>query len=200
MTGMPPASGGCGKALSEPGEYVLKMYYNGEVSEKESLLNSSGYENIVSEDVPMAQASLKSETISGRIYVTVQLEQRPYQDGETAFHNFRFKLYRFDSPNQVITDSTPYTEYALGFETASDEARKQIEIGDLEEGWYTLVPEIPESYYAENEDQRTDNCYLLRPDGRKRRHDFHIGEIIDEISTVGKRSVPGTGYTGPAGG
>ena len=180
MTGMPyrlPAD--AAKALSEPGEYVLKMYYNGEVSEKESLLNSSSYENIVSEDVPMAKASLKSETISGRIYVTVQLEQRPYQDGETAFHNFRFKLYRFDSPNQVITDSTPYTEYALGFETASDEARKQIEIGDLEEGWYTLVPEIPESYYAENEDQRTDNCYPYARTGGSAGVDFHIGEIID---------------------
>ena len=165
--------------LNEAKEYVLKIYYNGEASTKESLLNSSGYENVVSGDEPMAQASLKNEIIGGRILVTVQLEQRPYQDGVTAFHNFRFKLYRFDSPNQVITDSTPYTAYALGFETASDEARKQIEISDLEEGWYTLVPEIPESHYVEREGQRTDNCYPYERTGSSAGIDFHIGEIVD---------------------
>lgn len=166
-------------AFTESKEYVLKVYYNGEVSTKESLINSSGYENIISNETPMAQAFLKNEIISGRIHVTVQLEQKPYQDGETAFHNFRFKLYRFDGPNQMITDRTPYTEYVLGFETASDEARKEIEIDNLEAGWYSLVPETPESHYIEKEDRRTDNCYPYARTGSSAGIEFHIGEVID---------------------
>lgn len=164
--------------MADTKAYRLKLYYNGEASTDESRANSGGQENSISEDVPMAEAVLSNEVLRGCISVSVQLEQLPYKDG-LDFHVFRFRLYRFDSQNQVISDDTPYTEYSVAFETNGDQARKEIEIGGLTDGWYSLVAENPEGHYAENTDQRTDNCLPYSRTGNSAGIDFHIGAVVD---------------------
>lgn len=163
--------------LTEAGEYKVKIYYNGEASTEEARRVSGGHEVSVSEDTPMDEASFKTEMVSGCIDAAVCLEQLPYN--QSVSHTFRFKLYRFDGPNQMITDDTPFTEYALTFDANGDRAEKHLLIEGLTAGWYTLVPGNPEGDFLEVIEKRKDNSMPNARTGSSAGVDFHIGEIVD---------------------
>ncbi len=165
------------RTLTEAKEYKLKIYYNGEASTEEARQASNGHEVPVSEDAPMDEASFKIEMVSGCIDAAVCLEQLPYNN--SVAHTFRFKLYRFDEPNQMINDDTPFTEYSLTFDANGDRAEKHLKIDGLAAGWYTLVPENPEEDFAEMTDKRKDNSVPNARTGSSAGVDFHIGEIVD---------------------
>ena len=163
--------------LIEAKEYKVKIYYNGEASTEASRTGSGGYEVPVSEDKPMDEASFKTEMVSGCIDAAVCLEQLPYNN--SVAHTFRFKLYRFDEPNQMINDDTPFTEYSLTFDANGDRAEKHLKIEGLAAGWYTLVPENPEEDFAEITEKRKDNSMPNARTGSSAGVDFHIGGIVD---------------------
>ncbi len=165
------------KTLTEAKEYKVKIYYNGEASTEDAKRISDGHEVSVSEDIPMDEASFKTEMVSGCIDAAVCLEQLPYD--RSVSHTFRFKLYRFDGPNQVITDDTPFTEYALTFDANDDRAEKHLLIEGLTAGWYTLVPENPEGDFLEIIEKRKDNSMPNARTGSSAGVDFYIGEIVD---------------------
>ncbi len=165
------------KTLTEAKEYKVKIYYNGEASTEDAKRVSDGHEVSVSEDTPMDEASFKTEMVSGCIDAAVCLEQLPYN--QSVSHTFRFKLYRFDGPNQMITDDTPFTEYALTFDANGDRAEKHLLIEGLTAGWYTLVPENPEGDFLEIIEKRKDNSMPNARTGSSAGVDFHIGEIVD---------------------
>lgn len=165
------------KTLTEAKEYKVKIYYNGEASTEDAKCVSDGHEVSVSEDTPMDEASFKTEMVSGCIDAAVCLEQLPYN--QSVSHTFRFKLYRFDGPNQMITDDTPFTEYALTFDANGDRAEKHLLIEGLTAGWYTLVPENPEGDFLEIIEKRKDNSMPNARTGSSAGVDFHIGEIVD---------------------
>lgn len=165
------------KTLTEAKEYKVKIYYNGEASTEDAKRVSDGHEVSVSEDTPMDEASFKTEMVSGCIDAAVCLEQLPYN--QSVSHTFRFKLYRFDGPNQMITDDTPFTEYALTFDANDDRAEKHLLIEGLTAGWYTLVPENPEGDFLEIIEKRKDNSMPNARTGSSAGVDFHIGEIVD---------------------
>ena len=163
--------------LTEPGEYRAKIYYNGEASTEEARQASGGYEVFVSEDTPMDEASLIIKPITGCIDAELYLEQLPYNN--SVSHTFRFKLYRFDTPNEMITDDTPFTEYSVTFEADGKETVKSLQIGGLTAGWYTLVPENPEGDFVELIENRKDNMASNPRKGSSAGVDFYIGEIVD---------------------
>lgn len=165
------------KTLTEAKEYKVKIYYNGEASTEDAKRVSDGHEVSVSEDTPMDEASFKTEMVSGCIDAAVCLEQLPYN--QSVSHTFRFKLYRFDGPNQMITDDTPFTEYALTFDANGDRAEKHLLIEGLTAGWYTLVPENPEGDFLEIIEKRKDNSMPNARTGSSAGVDFHIGEIVN---------------------
>ena len=165
------------KTLTEAKEYKVKIYYNGEASTEDAKRVSDGHEVSVSEDTPMDEASFKTEMVSGCIDAAVCLEQLPYN--QSVSHTFRFKLYRFDGPNQMITDDTPFTEYALTFDANGDRAEKHLLIEGLTAGWYTLVPENPEGDFLEIIEKRKDNSMPNARTGSSAGVDFYIGEIVD---------------------
>lgn len=165
------------KTLTEAKEYKVKIYYNGEASTEEAKSASGGHEVSVSEDVPMDEASFKTEMVSGCIDVAVCLGQLPYNN--STAHTFRFKLYRFDEQNQTITDDTPFTEHVLTFDANGDRAEKHLLIEGLTAGWYTLVPENSEEDFAEITEKRKDNSLPTARTGSSAGVDFHIGEIVD---------------------
>lgn len=165
------------KTLTEAKEYKVKIYYNGEASTEGAKYASDGHEVSVSEDTPMDEASFKTEMVSGCIDVAVCLEQLPYN--QSVSHTFRFKLYRFDGPNQMITDDTPFTEYAVTFDANGDRAEKHLLIEGLTAGWYTLVPENPEGDFLEIIEKRKDNSMPNARTGGSAGVDFHIGGIVD---------------------
>lgn len=167
------------KTLSDNAcEYVVKIYYAGEPSTEEAKANTKGYENIVSLDEPMDTATFKTELITGHIDVTVELEKLPYNRSETS-NTFKFRLYRFEQQNQIITEDTPYTSYSVVFEKNGQETTKQLEIDGLEAGWYSLVPEIPENGFAEKTEERWDNRGEDGRTGSAAGIDFYIGEIVE---------------------
>ena len=165
------------KTLTEAKEYKVKIYYNGEASTEDAKRVSDGHEVSVSEDTPMDEASFKTEMVSRCIDAAVCLEQLPYN--QSVSHTFRFKLYRFDGPNQMITDDTPFTEYALTFDANGDRAEKHLLIEGLTAGWYTLVPENPEGDFLEIIEKRKDNSMPNARTGSSAGVDFYIGEIVD---------------------
>ncbi|WP_418463530.1 InlB B-repeat-containing protein [Frisingicoccus sp.] len=163
--------------LTEAREYKVKIYYNGEASTEEARMNSDGHEVPVSDKEPMDEAYFRTEMVGGHITAAVQLEQLPYNSDVS--HIFRFKLYRFDSPNQMINDDTPFTSYEVVFEKNGDQPVKYLHIENLTAGWYTLVPENPEEEFMENVDKRRDNCIPNSRTGSSAGVDFHIGEIVE---------------------
>ena len=159
-------------------EYVVKVFYNGEVSTEESKKNTDGHENKVSDTEPMDTAMYKTELVKGRIELSVQLDHHPY-NYEQVSNSFRFRLYRFEQQNQVITASTPYTVYTVTFEKGATALVQTIAIDNLEDGWYTLVPETPYGDFSEKTEERFDNRNKDGQTGSAAGVDFHIGQIVD---------------------
>ena len=159
-------------------EYRVEVFYKGEASTEEAKLHSNGKENKVSDTEPMDQASYCTELVTGAIDLAVQLERLPYNN-EKVSQNFSYRLYHFDQQNQMITGSTPYTVYTVTFEKGSTALVQHLEIEGLEDGWYTLVPEIPSGDFAEKTEERFDNYGKSGRLGSVAGADFHIGQIVD---------------------
>ncbi len=126
----------------------------------------------------MDQASYCTELVTGTIDLAVQLEHLPYNNGQVS-QSFSYRLYHFDQQNHMITGSTPYTVYTVTFEKGNTALVQHLEIEGLEDGWYSLVPEIPSGDFAEKTDDRTDNYGKNGRTGSAAGIDFHIGQIVD---------------------
>lgn len=159
-------------------EYLVKVYYNGEVSTEKAKANTDGHENKVSLKEAMDTAIFKTELITGHIDAVVELEKLPYNNQQTS-NTFNFRLYRFEQQNQIIQEDTAYTVYSIVFDKNGNETTKHFQIEGLSAGWYSLIPEISEGNFAEKVDERTDNRGEDGRTGSAAGIDFYIGEIVD---------------------
>ena len=164
--------------LDESPEYRVRVFYVGEASTQEARENTKGYENISSAEKWMDEAVFKVKDITGVIDLMVCLEDLPYNN-ETSSNNFKYKLYRFDQPNQMIGSDTPYTEYTVSFEKQGNENTQHLFIDQLSAGWYTLVPTEPEGQFEEKIENRVDSCEPKARTGSAAGVDFYIGQIVD---------------------
>ena len=164
--------------LTEARTYRVKVFYMGEKSTDEARQNTNGYENAVSDTQPMDEAIFAVELIKGHIDISVQLEEVPYNN-RYASNTFSYQLYRFDEPNQIIQDNTPYTTYSVTFDVNDPQIIKHIHITDLSAGWYTLIPEPPSGDYAEKVEERSDNNASIPRTGGTAGMSFYIGDILE---------------------